>query len=84
MGSDGRLGRIDEMLPSSVTKSQVLRNSWTSMQCPTSNITINNFEILASANSLVHLRILESLYIYNLKPDLNENFSAFPLKIVNR
>ena len=54
------------------------------MQCPTSNITINNFEILASANSLVHLRILESLYIYNLKPDLNENFSAFPLKIVNR
>ena len=54
------------------------------LQCSTSDITIDHFDVLASANSLTHLRILESLYIYKLKPDLNENFSAFPLKIVNR
>ena len=54
------------------------------MQCPTSNISPHNFKILASANSSCHLRILESLYIYKLKPDLNETLSAFPLKIVNR
>ena len=54
------------------------------MQCPTSSISLDNFKILATANSSVHLRILESLYIYRLKPNLNETLSAFPLKIVNR
>ena len=54
------------------------------MQCPSSNISLDNFQIVASANSSVHLRILESLYIYRLKPNQNETLSAFPLKIVNR
>ena len=47
-----------------------------------SNLSAQNFKIVASNNSTISLRILESLYIINNKPDLNNTKSAFPLKIV--
>ena len=44
----------------------------------------DDFRILSYSQNYNQLRILESLYIYKLKPNLNETFSAFPLKIVTR
>ena len=41
-----------------------------------------DFTILDSSNNPVSLRILESLYIYKMKPKLNETNSAFPLNMV--
>ena len=41
-----------------------------------------DFTILDSSNNPVSLRILESLYIYKIKPKLNETNSAFPLNMV--
>ena len=41
-----------------------------------------NFSILDSSENLVSLRILESLYIHKLGPELNESSSAFPLHII--
>ena len=46
------------------------------------DFTPDQFSIVASDNSPISLRILESLYILNEKPDLNDKNSAFPLKIV--
>ena len=45
-------------------------------------VSISNFSILDSSNSNVSLRILKSLFIFKNKPKLNQNDSAFPLKIV--
>ena len=42
---------------------------------------IDNFSVLRSCSKINELRILESLYIYKLKPTLNENKSALPLRI---
>ena len=47
------------------------------------DVTMSNFKILASDNSLVGLRIKESLFIHQKRPDLNDMGSAFPLKIIN-
>ena len=52
-------------------------------QCA-SDLSLNSFQILCSQKSNSDLRILESLYIHRLKPNLNDMASAFPLKIVNR
>ena len=41
-----------------------------------------DFTILESSNNPVSLRILESLYIYKMKPKLNETNTAFPLNMV--
>ena len=41
-----------------------------------------DFTILDSSNNPVSLRILESLYIYKMKPKLNETNSDFPLNMV--
>ena len=41
------------------------------------------FSILTSRNNITDLRIVESLYIHQAKPTLNEMTSAFPLKIIN-
>ena len=42
---------------------------------------IENFKVLRSCSNNNHLRLLESLYIHKLKPNLNENRSAVPLHI---
>ena len=42
-----------------------------------------DFTILDSFNNPASLRILESLYIYKMKPKLNETNSAFPLNMVD-
>ena len=41
-----------------------------------------DFTILDSSNNPVSLRILESFYIYKMKPKLNETNSVFPLNMV--
>ena len=40
--------------------------------------------ILARVNNNIDVRILESLFIYKIRPDLNDSQSAFPLNIVGR
>ena len=45
-------------------------------------VKADNFSILDSTQNTVSLRILESLYIQKLKPELNHTNSAFPLNIV--
>jgi len=52
-------------------------------QCD-SPVISNNFKILDSVNHPIDLRLLESLYIFKVRPKLNENLSAFPLRIVGR
>ena len=49
-----------------------------------SPITLDNFTILNSSNNTSDLHILESLYIYKLKPVLNCSQTATPLHIVNK
>ena len=44
-------------------------------------VKLEDFKILGSEKSLIPLRILESLYIKQLKPKLNDFNSAFPLVI---
>ena len=41
--------------------------------------SIKDFSIIATSNNSSELRTLESLYIYNRKPDLNIDQSATPL-----
>ena len=43
----------------------------------------DNFRVLGQEKRKIHLRILESLHILSLKPNLNEMQSAFPLKIAS-
>ena len=50
-------------------------------QCITS-ISSDNFKILDKNRFYTELRVLESLYIQKLKPQLNSAVSAFPLNIV--
>ena len=47
-------------------------------------VNFKDFKIINSFKSKLDLHIAESLYIFKLKPNLNETCSAFPLKIVNR
>ena len=42
----------------------------------------DNFNIICRMNNLIDLRILESLYIFKLKAQLNESQSTFPIGIV--
>jgi hypothetical protein len=51
-------------------------------QCNT-RVALDNFTILSSTNFKNDLRILESLYIYKLKPSLNQTNSSYPLVLVN-
>ena len=49
-----------------------------------SPVANDNFNILARENNNIDVRILESLFIYKIRPDLNDSQSAFPLNIVGR
>jgi len=49
-----------------------------------SRVTLDNFSILNSTSNPLDLRILESLYIFKLKPTLNNDMSSFPLRLVNK
>ena len=53
-----------------------------SEQC-SGDVVPGDFTIIGGNKNLTDLRILESLYILKLKPNLNETMSAFPLKILN-
>ena len=46
------------------------------------DININSFKILGSDNSIFGLKILESLFIYKNKPNLNNSDSSTPLFLV--
>ena len=45
-------------------------------------VTIDNFTVLDKTNSVLDLRILESLHIFSKKPSLNNMLSSFPLQTV--
>ena len=47
-------------------------------------VSEDSFTILGTAKNSQDLRLLESLYIFKLKPSLNDYPSAIPLNIVNR
>ena len=47
-----------------------------------SNPDLSNFSVIDSCNSDLNIRILESVHIHFIKPILNLNTSAFPLKIL--
>ena len=47
-------------------------------------VPASSFEVLSYGKNVNEIRIIESLYIHKLKPNLNETMSAFPLKIVNK
>ena len=44
--------------------------------------SINNFKIIGQGDTLLDLRLLESLHILKSKPDLNDNTSAVQLNVV--
>ena len=46
-------------------------------------VVLDNFSILNSTSSLLDHHILEYLYIFRHKPNLNHTQSCFPLEIVN-
>ena len=48
-----------------------------------SSISLDNFKILDSTKNETNLKILESLFINSLRPNLNNMQSSHPLKIVN-
>ena len=56
-----------------------IRNHTT--KCNT-DIDLNSFKILTTNRNILDLRILESLHIHNLKPNLNSMDSAYSLNIV--
>ena len=43
----------------------------------------NDFKVIGQEDNETHLRILESLHILRLKPNLNEMQSAFPLVVAS-
>ena len=49
-----------------------------------SPVSLDNFFILGSCKNVFDLRILESLYIFKLKPSLNNMQSAHPLFLVDK
>ena len=46
-------------------------------------VRLEDFTVLGGAPNVIELRILESLFIHQSKPKLNDMQSAFPLQIVN-
>ena len=46
-------------------------------------VSIDNFKVMGNTKFHTDLRILESLFVYKLKPKLNDAQSSFPLLIVN-
>jgi len=65
-------------LPLTKTNSEIFKHS-TICKC---QIDFDNFKILSRSNSPNDLRVLESLYIFKLKPNLNNADSSIPLNIV--
>ena len=47
------------------------------------NVDINNFQVLATSSSEIDLKILESLHIFKSRPRLNSQLSSYPLLDVN-
>ena len=45
-------------------------------------IPIDNFNIVASNNKEIDLRIIESIFIHKDKPMLNDTNSSLPLKLL--
>ena len=54
------------------------------MERSTADTKIDNFNILARGNNNIDVRIWESLFIYKIRPDLNDSQSAFSLNIIDR
>ena len=72
-GKSHRTGQMLSTPPASSIRDHVL-----SCNDP---LTIGNFDILAKNSSFPDLRILESLYIHRLRPQINDTSSAYPLNL---
>ena len=72
----GRSFRTNSLL--SHPPHSAIRDHTSSCQSP---ISINQFKVIDSSSSLLDLKILESLHIFNSKPSLNNTSCSFPLKI---
>ena len=69
------------------TNKPIVNPSQSSIRCHGNNncspdVSLDTFEILDSVSNSQDLRILESIYIYRLRPNLNENSSSYPLNIL--
>ena len=51
------------------------------ISCNSNQISLDHFSIIGTNNNICELRILESLHIAQLKPQLNSMQSAYPLSI---
>ena len=76
-GQSFRTGRALTQPPHSAVRDHVNSN------CKTT-LSDQNFKILASSPHANDLKILESLYIFKLRPSLNNMNSSYPLQLVNR
>ena len=47
------------------------------------NVDINNFQVLATLSSEIDLKISESLHIFTSRHGLNSQLSSYPLFVVN-
>jgi hypothetical protein len=74
----GRSHRTNNLL--SVPSHSAIRTHAEKCDTP---VRLSDFKVLGRANHPMELRILESLFIFQLKPNLNDMQSAYPLQIVN-
>ena len=75
---DGRSYRTNRLLTR--PSHSEIRNHALCCKCP---IKSENFKVIGSARDDISLRMLETLFIKKLKPNLNDTCSAFPLKMVD-
>ena len=52
------------------------------ISCNSNQISLDHFSIIGTNSNICELRILESLHIFQIKPQLNSMQSAYPLSIV--
>ena len=77
--------RIAEHMGRSFRTGKQVQSSKSSIRDHSKNcsqtISKDNFTVIGQEKNEISLRMLESLHILKLKPNLNEMQSAFPLKI---
>ena len=72
-GKSHRTGQMMSCPPSSSVRDHALSCS--------ASLSIEDFEIVDRNSSFPNLRILESLYIHRLRPQINDTSSAYPLNL---
>ena len=87
VGSTSTLGCRSHMGVSYRTNSRLAHPPHSSiwLHCEKCDVPVkpDNFKILVQCSSKIELRLLESIYIFKLKPPINDTASALPLQIIN-